>query len=138
MWRRESHRPRQRPSHLLQKYTTRTKNKGKNENTLPPCLAEPAHNKRAGEDDDFDDDVKGWNGDDSYLSSNDLDLPEKKKKRVRNRSNKSEINWTMAMKRHWNTPQKEKAMAQITIKCTELHTVHVHLLPRNLFCKLLW
>jgi hypothetical protein len=98
----------------------------------------PAQKICAAEDDDFDDDVKGWNGDDSYLSSNDLDLPEKKKKRVRNRSNKAEINWTMAMKRHWNTPQKEKAMAQITIKRTELHMVHVHLLPRNMIRRLLW
>ena len=94
-----------------------------------------AHNKAVGEDDDFEDDAKGENGgEESDVSSNDLDLPEKKKKRVRNRSNKAEINWTMAMKRHWNTPQKDKAMAQITIKRTELHTVHVPLHPRNLFC----
>ncbi len=97
-----------------------------------------ATNKRARDDNDLDDDVKEDIGEsDSDLSSNDLDLPNKKQKRVRNRSNKLEINWTMAMKRHWNTQQKDKAMAQITIKRTELHTVHVHLLPLQLVCTLL-
>jgi hypothetical protein len=42
-----------------------------------------ATNKLPGEDDDFEDDVKGnMGGSDSDLSSNDLDLPSKKKKRV--------------------------------------------------------
>jgi hypothetical protein len=94
----------------------------------------PDNSNRDCEDDDFDDDQNRGNGDDSELSSNDLDLPAKKK-RVRDRSNKAEKNWTMAMKRHWNTPQKDKAMAQITFKRTELHTVHVQmdLLLNNIF-----
>ena len=50
-------------------------------------------------------------------------LEPKKKKRKRNLNNKIEKNWTMAMKRHWDTPQKDKAMELITIKRPELHTV---------------
>ena len=47
----------------------------------------------------------------------------KKPKRNRNLNNKLEKNWTMAMKRHWDTEQKDKAMELITIKRAELHTV---------------
>ncbi len=50
--------------------------------------------------------------------------PEKKiPKRNRNLNNKLEKNWTMAMKRHWETDQKDKAMELITITRAELHTV---------------
>jgi hypothetical protein len=50
--------------------------------------------------------------------------PDKKKpKRNRNLNNKLEKNWTMAMKRHWGTDQKDKAMELITITRAELHTV---------------
>ena len=50
--------------------------------------------------------------------------PDKKKpKRNRNLNNKLEKNWTMAMKRHWDTKQIDKAMEVITITRAELHTV---------------
>jgi hypothetical protein len=46
--------------------------------------------------------------------------------RRQDRSNRSEKNWTTAMKRHWNTKQKNKAMALITIKRDKLEEVQLH------------
>jgi hypothetical protein len=42
------------------------------------------------------------------------------KKRNRNKQQK---NWAIAMKRHWNTPEKDKAMANITIRRCDMHLV---------------
>jgi hypothetical protein len=57
-------------------------------------------------------------------------VPVKRKRdrtvRLQNRSNRSEKNWTTAMKRHWNTKQKDTAMAQITIKRDQLQEVFTH------------
>lgn len=47
------------------------------------------------------------------------DIPFSKKK---NR-NKQPKNWSIAMKRHWNTPEKDKAMAKITIRRRDMHLV---------------
>ena len=46
--------------------------------------------------------------------------------RSQDRTNKSEKNWTTAMKRHWQTQQKEKAMELITIKRNKLDEVYTH------------
>jgi hypothetical protein len=90
--------------------------------------------KRAREDDPMNDFeakqnlVDAEDSDDTVFSE-DLSLPAKTRKRIRNRSNKAEKNWTMAMKRHWNTAQTDKTMTTITIKRTEMHTVLPPLLP---------
>jgi hypothetical protein len=52
-----------------------------------------------------------------------VDQEKKLPKRNRNLNNKLEKNWTMAMKRHWETDQKDKAMELITITRAQLHTV---------------
>ena len=49
------------------------------------------------------------------------DIPFSKKK---NR-NKQQKNWSTAMKRHWNTPEKDKAMAKITIRRRDMHLVRI-------------
>jgi hypothetical protein len=46
--------------------------------------------------------------------------------RRQDRSNRSEKNWTTAMKRHWNTKQKDIAMALITIKRDQIQEVKIH------------
>ncbi len=46
--------------------------------------------------------------------------------RSQDRSNRSEKNWTTAIKRHWNTKQKATAMALITIKRDKLEEVQLH------------
>ena len=49
-----------------------------------------------------------------------------RKVRRQDRSNRSEKNWTTAMKRHWKTKQKDIAMALITIKRDQLDEVPPH------------
>ncbi len=46
--------------------------------------------------------------------------------RHQDRSNRSEMNWTTSMKRHWNTEQKDSAIALITIKRHQLQEVQLH------------
>jgi hypothetical protein len=46
--------------------------------------------------------------------------------RRQDRSNRSEKNWTAAMKRHWNTKQKDIAMGLITIKRDQIQEVNTH------------
>ncbi len=46
--------------------------------------------------------------------------------RCQDRSNLSEKNWTTAMKRHWNTKQKDAAIALITIKRDKLQEVQLY------------
>jgi hypothetical protein len=46
--------------------------------------------------------------------------------RRQDRSNRSEKKWTIAMKRHWNTEQKDSAIALITIKRHQLQEVQSH------------
>ena len=57
--------------------------------------------------------------------------------RRQDRSNRSEKNWTTAMKRHWNTKQKDIAMALITIKRDQIQEVKLHLCCILLFLKLI-
>jgi hypothetical protein len=47
--------------------------------------------------------------------------------RSQDRSNRSEKNWTTAMKRHWHTKQKDLAIALITIKRDKLQEVQLHI-----------
>ena len=68
------------------------------------------------------------------LQSVDKNLHPTKKKRTRNLTNKLEMNWTMAMRRHWNTPLKDKAMSMTTIKRSDMHMVcpqHQTHIPRS-------
>ncbi len=74
-------------SSMSEPQSSEEKKQGKKRQYVAAMFGSTDNNKRACEDNDFDDDDNGGNGeDDSDLSSNDLDLPAKKK-RVRNRSN---------------------------------------------------
>jgi hypothetical protein len=46
--------------------------------------------------------------------------------RSQDRANKPEKNWTTAIKRHWQTKQKDNAMELITIKRNKLEEVYTH------------
>ena len=96
-------------------------------------------NRKRPDDDDFVSGNEGISEDDDRMkgdpqaftikdekSSGAVKVKRDRTVRRQDRSNRSEKNWTTAMKRHWNTKQKNKAMALITIKRDKLEEVQLH------------
>ena len=59
-----------------------------------------------------------------------------KKRVIKNKlKNNNQKKWTMSMKRHWNTAQKDKCMAAISIKRSELSSVsYIMFCTANTWC----
>jgi hypothetical protein len=53
--------------------------------------------------------------------------PKQKKNRKKHIRNNAQKNCSMSMKRHWNTPKKDQAMEDITIKRCDMHLVMAHI-----------